>query len=117
MNIEEFREYCLSLPDAYEKMPFAGFFRNADSLLVFYVGKKMFCFFDIDKLDKCTLKCNPDEIEPLKADYQAVEEPFNLSKKHWIGIRFNEDMPDDEIRKFVQKSYDLVASSQIPKSK
>lgn len=117
MNIEDFREYCLSLPNTYEKMPFAGFFRNADSLLVFYIGKKMFCFFDIDKFDKCTLKCDPDEIEILKIEYSAVEEPFNLSKKHWIGIRFNDDMPDFKIKEYVKKSYDLVASSQVKKKK
>ena len=117
MNIEEFRQYCLSLPNVYEKMPFSGFFRNADSLLVFYVGEKMFCFFDIDKFDKCTLKCTPDEIEQLKADYQAVEKPFNLSEKYWIGIRFNEDMPDTKIREYVRKSYSLVAASQQKKKK
>ena len=49
---------------------------SADSILVFYVGTKMFCFFDINKFDKCTLKCNPNEIEQLKANYQAVEDPF-----------------------------------------
>ena len=61
---------------------------SADSILVFYVGTKMFCFFDIDKFDKCTLKCNPDEIEQLKANYQAVEDPFNLSKKSigWVSV-------------------------------
>ena len=64
------------------------------------------------KFDKCTLKCNPDEIVQLKADYQAVEDPFNLSKKYWVGIRFNEDMPDDKIKAYVKQSYDLVASSQ-----
>lgn len=34
MNIEEFREYCLSLPDASEKMPF-GAFRWAKDILAF----------------------------------------------------------------------------------
>ena len=42
----------------------------------------------------------------------SVEDPFNLSKKYWVGIRFNEDMPDDKIKAYVKQSYDLVASSQ-----
>jgi hypothetical protein len=29
-----------------------------------------------------------------------------------VGIRFNEDMPDDKIKAYVKQSYDLVASSQ-----
>ena len=40
--------------------------------------------------------------EQLKANYQAVEDPFNLSKKYWVGIRFNEDMPDDKIKAYVK---------------
>lgn len=38
MNIEELRDFCLSLPDTEEKMPFEAFFRNHESLLAFYVG-------------------------------------------------------------------------------
>ena len=37
MNIEEFREYCLSLGEVKEKMPFGKFAQRFDSLLVFYV--------------------------------------------------------------------------------
>lgn len=33
MNIEELRDYCLSLPDTAEKMPFEVFFHNYESLL------------------------------------------------------------------------------------
>lgn len=40
MNIEEFRAFCLSLPDTHEGMPFEGIFKNSRSILVFYVGKK-----------------------------------------------------------------------------
>ena len=90
------------------------FFANTKLLIFgnfyFIIGKSLNSF--INKFDKCTLKCNPDEIEQLKANYQAVEDPFNLSKKYWVGIRFNEDMPDDKIKAYVKQSYDLVASSQ-----
>lgn len=117
MNVESFRDYCLSLPDSYEKMPFAGFFRNADALLVFYVGEKMFCMVDIDRFDKCTLKSSPEEIEALKDEYEAVEKPFNLSPKYWIGIRFGEDMPEGKVLECVRRSYEIVASAQQKKSK
>lgn len=42
MNIEELRDYCLSLPDTTEKMPFQGFFHNHESLLTFNVGNHIF---------------------------------------------------------------------------
>lgn len=108
MDIETFREFCLSLPDSSEKMPFQAF-RSAQSILAFYVGGKIFCFFDIDKFDVCTLKCAPDMIDELKACYDAVGAPCNMNPRYWISIRFNDDMPDKEIERWVRKSYDIVS--------
>lgn len=110
MNCEEFREFCLSLPDATEKMPFPAF-RAAQSILAFYVKGKIFCFFDIDKFDACTIKCAPDEIDELKERYRAVGAPYNMSHRHWISIRFNDDMADREIKNWVRKSYDIIRHS------
>lgn len=107
MNIEEFREFCLSLPGSSEKMPFQAF-RAAQSVLVFYVGGRIFCFLDIDRFDACTVKCDPDRIDELKARYNAVDAPYNMSPRHWISIRFNDDMPDEEIKRWVRNSYDII---------
>ena len=41
MNVEDFRNFCLSLPDSSEKMPFQAF-KAAQSILAFYVGGKIF---------------------------------------------------------------------------
>lgn len=108
MNVEEFREFCLSLSDSSEKMPFQAF-RAAQSILAFYVGGRIFCFFDIDRFDACTIKCDPEQVDELKARYTAVGAPYNMSRKHWISIRFNDDMPDNEIKRWVIKSYDLIS--------
>ena len=108
MNIEEFREFCLSLPGSSEKMPFQAF-RAAQSILAFYVRGKIFCFFDIDTFDACTIKCNPDAIDELEASHNAVDAPYNMNCRYWISIRFNGDMPDKEIRYWTQKSYEIVS--------
>ena len=111
MNIEQLRAHCLSLPFTAEKTPFAGFFPNAQDILVFYVGAKIFCYFDIDKFDKCSLKCAPEHIAELKERYQAAGSPFNMSAKHWISICFNNDLPDSLLLDLVQGSYGLVLAS------
>lgn len=108
MNIEEFRTYCLSFPGSTEKMPFEKFFHGKHSFLAFYVNKKMFCYFDIDKFDCCTIKCPPEEIENLTEIYDSVSRPYNCNPKYWISIKFNEDMPDDEIKHLVRQSYEIV---------
>ena len=52
MNIEEFREYCLSLNGVYEKMPFTNVpDKYSRDVLCFYVGSKWFCFVNIEVLN------------------------------------------------------------------
>ncbi len=109
MNIEEFRDYCLSLPGAHEGTPFRKF-PGAQSVLVFFVGDKMFCYFDMDRFDACTIKCDPGRIDGLRERYQAVGDPYNGNPKYWISVRFNDDMPDGEVEALVRDSYDLVAA-------
>lgn len=62
MNIEELRDYCLSLGNVTEKIPFGEFARKYDSLLVFYVGGHMFCMADMDNFDSITVRSTPEEI-------------------------------------------------------
>lgn len=113
MDIEAFQKFCLSFPDTHEGMPFQGFFKNSRAILVFYVGKKMFCFFDIDKFDYCTLKCEPEKIEDL-SDQEGFEKPFNLSWKHWINVDLKGTVSENRIKDLVENSYKLVAAG-LPK--
>jgi predicted DNA-binding protein (MmcQ/YjbR family) len=115
MDIEAFRTYCLSFPDTHEGMPFQGFFKNSRSILVFYVGKKMFCFFDIDKFDYCTLKCDPEAIETLR-EQNGIQKPFNLSWKHWISVALNGEVSEQMLKDLVKKSYTLVSAGLSKKS-
>lgn len=46
MNIEELRDFCLSLGDVTEKTPFGKFARRFDSVLAFYVCGHIFCMTD-----------------------------------------------------------------------
>ncbi len=86
MNVEELRDYCLSLgPDVEEKMPFQAF-KAARGVLAFYVCGHMFCYFDVDGFSIVSLKCRPEDIDPLKEQHPEVTTPYNLSAKHWIGI-------------------------------
>ena len=44
--------------------------------------------------------------------YQAIGEPFNGDKRYWISIRLGQDIPDDEVKALVRKSYELVKSKK-----
>lgn len=108
MNIEEFREYCLSMEGVTEKTPFGKFARRYDSILVFYVLDHMFCFVDMDDFTSVTVKSTPDEVEEIRLRHSSVSNPLNQSLRHWIQLNFNGDIRDREIYDLVQRAYDIV---------
>ena len=108
MNIEEFRDYCLSLPDVTEATPFEKFSRGRFTILVFYVSGHMFCYFNIDDFTSVTLKGDPQVIAELKEHYAAIGEPYNGNKRHWMSVALGSDVNDAMLKQLVKASYDLV---------
>ena len=108
MNIEEFRDYCLSLPGVTEATPFEKFSRGKFTILVFYVSGHMFCYFNIDDFRFITIKCDPEQMTELKERYQAIGEPFNGDKRYWISVEVNSDVDDNTLKLLVMQSYQLV---------
>jgi predicted DNA-binding protein (MmcQ/YjbR family) len=66
-------------------------------------------FFDLDKFDYCTLKCDPEIIDELR-EYKDISKPFNLSPKHWISVGLNGSVSQEMLKDLVKKSYKLVAA-------
>ena len=112
MNVEEFRDYCLSLPDVTEATPFEKFSRGKYTILVFYINSHMFCYFKIDEFSNITIKCDPTKIVELKEMYQAVCEPFNGDKRYWISVQPNLDLSDENLKALVRQSYEIVKSKK-----
>jgi len=64
LDLENFREYCLSKPHAIEDTPFG------DDVLVFKVGGKMFALAGLDAVPATVnLKCDPDLALDLRDRY------------------------------------------------
>ena len=107
MNIEEYREFCLSLGEGIEeKFPFTKF-KNGDGVLVFYVRGHMFSYFDCDDFKVISLKCQSERIIELKEQYTCISNPFNESPRHWIGIHPN-TAPDALLKELTRNSYEIV---------
>ncbi len=115
MDIEQFRDYCLALGEVTEKTPFGKFNARFDSILAFYVCGHMFCFVDIDDFSWVNLKAAPATVEELRDSREAALPPMNMSPRHWVQIRFDMDISDDEIRKLVKEACAIVASKYSPK--
>ena len=101
MNIEEYRDFCLSLgDDVEEKMPFGAW--------------HMFSFFDTDNFGVVTLKCRPEHIAELKERHSEIGKPHNLSPKHWIGV--DARLADAHLlQTLTRESYEIVKTKYSKK--
>lgn len=117
MDIESFREYCLSLGDVSEKMPFGKFARRYDSILAFYLCGHMFCFIDIDNFTCADIKSTPEEIAELRANHTSLGNPINRSLRHWIKIHFGGDISTEQLLRLVKRAYDIVLKQYSPHPK
>ncbi len=108
MDVEDFRNYCLSLGDVEEKMPFGKFAKRYESLLVFYVKGHMFAYCDIDDFSSVGLRSTVEEKDELKSKYEAVEDSLNRSLKFWIQIEINSDVSDLMIYDLVKTGYSII---------
>ncbi len=108
MNIEELRDYCLSLKGVEEKMPFD------DKVLVFTVKNKMFCLTDIENYEFINLKCEPEMAIELREKYSEVTPGFHMNKKHWNSIKPKGKISNQLMKKWILDSYNLVVAG-LPK--
>jgi len=109
MNIEEFRDYCLSFEQVTEEFPFD------DRTLVFKVMGKMFALCDVDEFESINLKCDPTLALQLREVYPETVIPgYHMNKKHWNTIVMENNIPDQTIREWISASYDLVVAN-LPK--
>src|SRR5215813_7410125 len=109
MDLAEFREYCLSKPDATEGTPFGP------DVLVFKVSGKMFALAALDEVPTTVnLKCDPDLALDLRDRYEQVTPGYHMNKKHWNTVEIESNFPNAELRRMIDHSYELVIK-RLPK--
>ncbi len=110
MDLAQFREYCLGKAHAIEDEPFGP------DVLVFKVASKMFAVAALDEVPTTVnLKCDPDVALDLRDRYEQVRPGYHMNKKHWNTVEIESGIPDAELRKMIDHSYDLVIKG-LPKS-
>jgi predicted DNA-binding protein (MmcQ/YjbR family) len=111
MNIEEFREYCLSKKGVTECFPFD------ETTLVFKVMGKMFALTDTEDEFSVNLKCDPERAIELREKYPAVQPGYHMNKKHWNTINVDGSVNDEILKAWIDDSYWLIANSLPKKDK
>jgi predicted DNA-binding protein (MmcQ/YjbR family) len=113
MNIEEFREYCLSVKGATESLPFLH-----HNVLVFKVMGKMFAYIPLEPKDgifRADLKCNPEKSLELREKYNGITQT-DFKTPLWNLVTLESDVPDDLIKKLILHSVEEVIK-KLPKKK
>lgn len=109
MNIEEFREYCLSKKGTTEEFPFDEF------TLVFKVMGKIFALTDIESRPlSFNLKCDPEKAVLLRDSYSCVQPGYHMNKKHWNTVVADGSVPGKLLMEWIDHSYNQVVAG-LPK--
>ena len=110
MNIEQFRNYCLSKKHVTESFPFD------DVTLVFKVANKMFALTSLNSQPAAAnLKCDPEKALQLREEYSAIIEGYHMSKKHWNTVTIEANLPNKLIEDLIDHSYNLVVKGLTKK--
>ena len=116
MNIEQVREYTLSLPGVTEDQPFG------DDIITFRLEGKIFvCLWigggenDMKNSEpRLALKLSPERNEELRAQFSAVAPAYHWNKKHWSDVYY-EQLSDSQVMAWIRESHQLIAS-KLPKA-
>lgn len=108
MNIEAYRNYCLSKPGVTEDFPFD------EETLVFKVVNKLFALTNVDDFISINLKCDPERAIELREQYSGVLPGFHMNKKHWNTVMADGSVEDSLLYELIDHSYDMVVA-KMPK--
>ncbi|MEO8764839.1 MAG: MmcQ/YjbR family DNA-binding protein [Ginsengibacter sp.] len=107
MNIEEIRDYALSLKNVSESFPFGN------DTLVFKAGKKIFLLASLNaEVLQFNVKCNPEYAMELREQYSSVLPGYHMNKKHWNTIIVDGALTATQLKGFIKDSYLLVRGKE-----
>ena len=113
MNIEEYRDYCLSKKGVTESFPFD------EDTLVFKVMRKIFSICALERIPaQVNLKCDPERAVSLREEYDGLIYPgFHMNKIHWNTVEIENNIPIGILLNLIDYSYDLVVMGLTRKLK
>ena len=110
MDIEQFRNYCLSKPGVTEECPFGP------DILVFKVMGKVFTLCSLNDFQSINLKCNPEKAIELREEYPQIKPGYHMNKTHWNTV-YIEGLSSTLLKELIDHSYELVKAKLTQKEK
>ncbi|MDP1622850.1 MAG: MmcQ/YjbR family DNA-binding protein [Bacteroidales bacterium] len=100
MNIEELREFCLSLPAVTEDIKW-------ENHLVFSVAGKIFCLTGLDLPLQVALKIPEDQFDELTQTGDIVQ-ASHFARRQWMTVLDESRFSRAEWEHYIRQSYELV---------
>lgn len=101
MNVDTIREFCLSFPQATEKLQW-------EDNLCFKIGGKIFAMLGLDNPRMC-FKCMPESFSGLIEREDIRPAPY-VGRYKWVMLDRLDAVGWDELRQLIQTSYGMVSA-------
>ena len=122
---EEVLKYGLSFPDTYRDAPFHD--DNWQLIRVKGSSKTFMLVYERNGSVWVNVKVDPEWRDFWRKTYPSVIPAYHQNKEHWNTIILDGSIPEDEVKRMIADSYDLVtdtptkriyeAVKRIPKGK
>lgn len=122
MEWQQAKAYLLAKPEAGLDYPFDK------DVMVFKVKGKMFATLALANMGSkrkgdeqenrhfwMNLKCDPDEAVMLRDIFSSVIPGYHMNKRHWNTIILDGSIPQGEIERMMDNSFQLVVSKMTKK--
>jgi len=118
LTFEQAEQYLLAKPAALLDHPFG------EEVKVFRVKMKMFATLALGKMGKgdgdkqdwwLNLKCDPEEAIMLRDIFPSIIPGYHMNKRLWNTIILDGSIPQGEIERMIDNSFELVVSKMTKK--
>ncbi len=106
---EEALEYGLSFPDTYQQAPFHD--PNWQLVRVNNSKKAFLWTYERGGYINLNVKVDPQWRDFWRSTYDAVIPGWHQNKEHWNTIILDGTIPDEDIKRMIAESYDIITHS------
>ena len=112
MTFQQLDRYLLGKQGATFDYPFD------EAVRVYRIAEKIFALTSEKHPLRINLKCDPIYALELRSIYEGVSAGYHMNKKHWNTVMLeNTDVDDENIKKLIDHSYELVYKSLTKKKR
>jgi len=107
---KEVLDYGMTFPDVYTDVPF----HDTNWVLLRYKkNRRAFAWtYERNGYICVNVKVDPQWRDFWRSTYEAVLPGYHQNKEHWNTIVLDGTIPDEEVKRMIAESYDLIAKKR-----